>query len=362
MSKSPALTVVMANYNGGAYLPASVQSVLDQSFEDFEFIVVDDCSNAEDVEYLQSITDARFRLIRNDRNIGQTRSLNKGLDKTQGRYVARMDSDDICLPDRFAKQVAALEEDPSIHILGGQAILIDAKGIGFGHTALPEEPDELWAYSILQSPFVHSSVMMRGSLFGPLGLRYNPAFINQDFELWSRILPVYQCRNLSVPVIQYRVHSESMTTRHHEENLRFTGDVVETRLRVEGLDGLLSRADIDLMQRYLFADRRLADAQGIDRVRLGQLLLSASLKIARLRPQTRRYLELMLMRLVQSALWPNRYQNILGRFFLLCRMIGVAPAAMSRVFARAVLTVGGKVAAGQATLSTVPKSLRGRPL
>jgi glycosyltransferase involved in cell wall biosynthesis len=329
----PRVSVVMTCYNGGAHLKPAVESVLTQTLTNFEFIIVDDGSNDGSEDYLGSLNDPRIVLVRNPRNRGQTASLNIGLAQARGVYVARFDSDDICLPERLACQVRAMDEHPAVDIVGSQALLIDEEGRDFDRTRLPLSSDAVWAYSLLQSPFVHPAVMLRGDMLRRDGITYDERYINQDFELWSRLLVTHRGINLADPLIRYRVHGASMTIRHHEENLRATLEIIERRLEAEGLTGALARDDIDTLLRYFFADRRLADANGIDRVMLADRFWRFCHMISESRYIDRQFMDLAVYRIVQSGLWPNGLSGLYDRLKLLLAIFRFAPMSLSRIVA-----------------------------
>lgn len=321
----------MTCFNGGAHLEPAVESVLAQTLTDFEFIIVDDGSTDGSEDYLRSLTDARIVLICNARNKGQTASLNIGIAHAQGAYIARFDADDICTPDRLARQVAAMEAHPDVDIVGTQAVLMDETGQDFDRTRLPVSSDAVWAFSLLQCPFVHPSVMLRTDMLRRDGITFDERYINQDFELWSRLLVTHRGMNLAEPLIRYRVHGASMTIRHHEENLRATLEIIERRLAAEGLSGLLTRDEIDDLLRYFFADRQLADADGVDRVSLADRFWRFCRTISADRHIDRQFMDLSVYRIVQSGLWPSGLSGVYGRLKLLLSLALFAPLSLGRV-------------------------------
>lgn len=329
----PIISVVMANYNGEPFLRSAVESILAQTFDDFEFIVIDDCSTDKGFFYLTNIDDPRMIVIRNQRNRGQTASLNIGLAGTSGEFIARMDSDDISMPDRFERQVFFLRENPEIDIVGSQAILIDGDANEMGRTRLPEDSEGIWAYSILQSPFVHPSVMIRGSVVREEGILFDENYINQDFELWSRLLVDHRGANIRDPLIHYRIHRDNMTSRHHEKNLRATVKIIERRLNVEGLHGRLSREDIDNIIRYFLADRRLADDRDIDRLALARIYWDFCHTLFREGRAGKTFRDLIVYRVFQSGIWPKGVAQIFGRFQFFVELFAEAPGSVARLIA-----------------------------
>jgi glycosyltransferase involved in cell wall biosynthesis len=332
MANAPlCVSVVMTCFNGGAHLKPAVESVLAQTLTDFEFIIVDDASTDGSEDYLRSLDDPRVVLIRNAQNKGQTASLNIGLARARGSYIARFDADDICTSDRLARQVAAMEAHPDVDIVGSQAVLMDESSRDFDRTRLPVSSDAVWAYSLLQCPFVHPSVMLRTDMLRDGGITFDERYINQDFELWSRLLVTHRGMNLADPLIRYRVHGASMTIRHHEENLRATLDIIERRLEAEGLSSLLARDEIDDLLRYFFADRKLADANDVDRVSLADRFWRFCRTISAERNIDRQFMDLSVYRIVQSGLWPNGLSGLYGRLKLLLSLVWFAPLSLGRI-------------------------------
>jgi len=216
----PKVSVVMSVYNGERYLREAVNSILDQTFTDFEFIIVNDGSIDNTCAILESYNDSRIVLIHNQENIGLTRSLNKGLTLAQGEYVARMDADDVAIPHRFEKQVAFLEKHPEIGILGSSCWTIDTNGQGQGVYQMPTNDLQIRWTSLLANPFVHPTVMIRRDLLIQNGLKYDEAFqTTQDYELWMRVLKYTRGANLSEPLIRYRVRY-GITSKHRQAQLR----------------------------------------------------------------------------------------------------------------------------------------------
>jgi hypothetical protein len=220
MSASPCVSVVMPVFNGERYLEEAVRSILDQTFSDFEFIIIDDGSTDRTRAILKSYTDGRIKVV-DQRHRGIIASLNQGLAIARGQYVARMDSDDIAMPDRLDKQVAFLRANPEIGILGTACQLIDAHGRVL---ALRQWPlDDLgihWA-SLLSSPFGHPTVMLYREILIKNGLKYTEAFqMVEDYDLWARALNYTRGRNLREPLLQYRVHDDHITSKFREVQLR----------------------------------------------------------------------------------------------------------------------------------------------
>jgi glycosyltransferase involved in cell wall biosynthesis len=218
----PKVTVLMAVYNGDRYLRETIESILAQTFQDFEFLIINDGSRDATREMILSYDDPRIRLVDNDYNLGLTPSLNKGLKLAAGEFIARQDADDISEPERLAKQVAFLETHSEVALLGTWYKEIDAQGNLIGNGKLPCDCTQIRWDILFYCPFVHSAVMLRKStVLEQIGF-YDEAFIYaQDYDFWSRIARSLPVANLSEYLMKLRINPSSMTATygsiiHHE--------------------------------------------------------------------------------------------------------------------------------------------------
>ena len=210
---SPSVTVLMSVHNEARYLPLAVDSILAQTFGDFEFLIVDDGSTDGSWEYFAGLTDPRVRLLRNPHNLGLSRSLNAGLDAARGRYVARMDGDDVAEPGRLAAQVAFLDAHPDMGIVGSGRTLIDEEGnVVAVAQAAGDDLAVRWK-CLLGSPFAHPTVMLRRDVLERHGLRYRDVKRAEDYDLWPRLLAHARGANLPEPLLQYRLRRRGELTR-----------------------------------------------------------------------------------------------------------------------------------------------------
>lgn len=210
MDRIPEITVLMPVHNGEPHVREAAASILNQTFRDFEFLVVDDASDDRTVEILESFGDPRLRLLKSRERLRFSGALNFGLEHARGALIARMDADDIALPDRLACQRAFMQAHPDIGLSGG---LATAFGLRRGaYFRPPMTHAEIQAYLLFDSPFVHPTVMMRRELLEQHGLRFDPAFCPaDDYELWSRATRLFPVANLDRVVLRYRVHGASLT-------------------------------------------------------------------------------------------------------------------------------------------------------
>jgi len=203
------LAVIMATHNNAKRLPLAIKSILNQSFKQFKFIIVDDASIDETSQILRKIKDKRVKLITNQKHLGLTKSLNKALKQTKARYIARMDADDFSLPQRFKTQLDFLDKHPKIALLGTAAILINHQGKKIGTKHHPSDSTKLRQKILQYCPFIHPTWMIRRSVLIKVG-SYNPDFeYSQDYELALRIMAKYQTANLNQALIKYRVNTTS---------------------------------------------------------------------------------------------------------------------------------------------------------
>jgi len=220
MIQEPLVSVLMSVYNGMPYLEQAVQSILDQNFTNFEFLIVDNASNDSSRELIHGFNDPRIRLIENSNNIGPPRALNKALRLAQGTYLARMDADDVALPSRLCKQVEFMESHPDYSAIGTQRRIINQLGKPQYSPPVPATQDDLLWRILFTSPFAHSSVMMRRDIVSDSG-GYNEDLRHAaDYELWSRLLKQgSKLANLPDQLMLIRVHSETDGNTANQELL-----------------------------------------------------------------------------------------------------------------------------------------------
>ena len=214
----PSLTVLMTVYNGMPYLSKAVESILGQTYSDFELLIIDDCSTDRSQEFLCDYGDPRIRLVMNESNLGQTRSLNRGLGLVATELVARMDHDDIAHPDRLHKQVNFLDAHADIAVVGTDIRWIDAGGVVLGEKRFPRYSAVLRFAQLFRCPLVHGAATFRRQVvWNELG-GYDPAMrFSQDWELWSRGLSRYGIANIPELLTDVRVHESSATATYGPE-------------------------------------------------------------------------------------------------------------------------------------------------
>lgn len=217
MIDTPKISVLMPVYNGERYLREAIDSILGQTFPDFEFIVVNDGSTDGTVDIVRSYRDPRIRFVENETNLGLVRSLNNGVDLAEGAYLARMDCDDVSLPERLAVQAAFLDAHPSIGVCGTWARTIDEHGRIIGKVR-PLSGAAIHRLFWRPSPILHPTSMIRTKLLKES--KYSPDFPHaEDYELWLRLYARTGFRNLDRYLLHYRIHKAGIGSTKRELQL-----------------------------------------------------------------------------------------------------------------------------------------------
>src|SRR5579872_4675255 len=209
----PSISVVMSVFNGERFLRDAIESILNQSFCDFEFIIIDDGSTesiGSILDWYQK-SDPRIRVYHQE-NRGLIESLNRACGLARGKYIARMDADDIATPDRLGRQLQYMEAHPGVAVLGGAVEIIDANGKLRGNAAPPTGDDAI--RSNLQNGntvFYHPTVMMRKEVFLAVGGYREVVVDAEDFDLWTRIADKHKLANLAQVVLKYRRHPHQVS-------------------------------------------------------------------------------------------------------------------------------------------------------
>ncbi|MFX1466035.1 MAG: glycosyltransferase family 2 protein [Promethearchaeota archaeon] len=210
MINEPMISVVMAVYNSEKYVQEAVDSILKQTFKNFEFIIINDGSTDKTQEILESYNDPRI-VLTHQKHMGLTKSLNKGIALAKGKYIARQDADDISLPDRLKKQIEFLELHKDFALLGTAAQIIDIRGFYLKTIKYPTDHSSLRIAIKRSNHFWHGSVMFRRQSFFELGGYQEIFFTAQDYDLWLRFVERFKVANLSDPLYKYRLNYLSLS-------------------------------------------------------------------------------------------------------------------------------------------------------
>ncbi|CAH6803352.1 Glycosyl transferase [Vibrio chagasii] len=218
---SPLVSVVMPCYNSEDFLNDAINSILDQSYKNIEFIIIDDGSTDRSRDIITSYTDQRIVYLENEENMGLIDTLNKGCSIANGKYIARFDSDDICLKSRIELQVSYMENHTDVGMVGMYADTINEHGKIQKKKYRPQiKHDDIIKSSCVFCQFIHPTVMIRKSILDDFSLNYShKAKHAEDYFLWSQIAKVARVSNIDQVGLLYRIHSKSVSHRFNEDQV-----------------------------------------------------------------------------------------------------------------------------------------------
>ena len=225
----PKISVVMPVYNGEKYLSEAIDSILNQTFTDFEFIIINDCSTDGTEGIIKSYNDSRIVYIKNGKNMGVANSLNKGLDMATGEYIARMDADDISMPQRFEKQVKFKDKHLNIAVCGCRVEMFGALSNKNVCTIVGSE--NMKVNMLFASCLAHPTVIMKRSIFECEHFRYDVNYEGaEDYELWTRVIFKYDMDNIDEMLLKYRIHSNQVTQRYTAKDKQTYANILKAVL------------------------------------------------------------------------------------------------------------------------------------
>lgn len=234
----PQITVLLPAYNAEHTIAATIESVLAQTFEDFELLIINDGSTDGTAEIIDGFSDLRIRLVHNDGNRGLIYTLNRGIELSRGRYIARMDADDEMAPERLQKQFELLESRPEIDLCSTFITIFNESGV-IGKQNYGVSNNEIRAEMLFNSPLCHPAVMIRSEVFKQYqfdaGFKYC-----EDYELFARMLMRHQAENIPHRLLKYRVSEtsetskgESHTEERYENLTRIHSQILSTGFGIE---------------------------------------------------------------------------------------------------------------------------------
>jgi glycosyltransferase involved in cell wall biosynthesis len=219
LEQQPLISVVLPAYNAEKYISEAVQSILNQTYPNFEILIYDDGSTDKTIDVINQLTDPRIRLIKKDKNVGLVDSLNRGIEEAKGKYIARMDADDIAMPDRFFTQIKLMEEDTNIVLCGSWISFISENRIG----KQPEHHDEIAVKLITSCAFLHPTVILRRAFLVTNQLRYRTDYFPaEDYDLWCRISRRGKTYNIPEVLLKYRTHQQQVSSVLSSKQLEIT--------------------------------------------------------------------------------------------------------------------------------------------
>ncbi|MBR0487603.1 MAG: glycosyltransferase family 2 protein [Treponema sp.] len=220
MISTPLVSVIIPCYNASKYVEKAVRSIMEQTYPNLEILIANDCSTDNTLEILELLSkeDSRIKIINNEQNLKIVKTLNKLIEIATGKYIARMDADDISLPDRIEKQVLFLEKNPEYAMCGTNAWHIDDNGNIIGKTDLPLTPEKNKYFLKYYSTFYHPTIMIRSEVYKN-NLYSEDYLYAEDYELWCRLIfkNDIKCANLKEKLFKYRI-SASQTCNLHSND------------------------------------------------------------------------------------------------------------------------------------------------
>jgi len=284
----------MPVYNAAAYVTEAARSILSGSFRDLELLAINDGSTDDSEARLRSIHDPRMRIVNNPANMGLVKTLNRGLDMADSEFVARMDADDISMPERLARQLAFMAANPQVGVCG---TWVTTFGSGQKRTLFaPLTPAEIHARLFSANPISHPTVMLRRLFFVRHSLRFAAEALHaEDLDLWMRASECFPLANIPVVGLRYRMHANQIANRYADEEQQ-TVDRLRTRQLLLLLPGATD-AEIALHLTIFGVEKQLTHSE----------LVAAGRWLARLEDaneRSRRY-ELTAFRTLLAERWLN---------------------------------------------------------
>ena len=235
----------MPVYNGEKYLRDAIDSILDQTYSNFKFLIIDDGSTDNSKNIIKSYNDSRINLYVNETNLGIVKTLNKGIDLVDTEYIARMDADDISLPNRLQKQVEFMDSHPKVGVCGTWVKMIKEHKEEI--MRLPVSYEDIKAFLLFGNIIAHPSVIMRVFMLKDYNLYYNANadfFTCEDYELWQRCSMYFPIGNIPEALVMHRTHPGSIRQRNpeiHSGNIRNIHKFNLKRLNINiSIDTILS--------------------------------------------------------------------------------------------------------------------------
>lgn len=214
------ISVIMPVFNAERFLAEAIESILNQTYRDFELIIINDGSTDNSENIIMSYNDKRIKYVKNEENLKLIKTLNKGIELAHGDYIARMDSDDVSLPDRFERQINAFQKNPSIDFINGRAYDMNENGALSGKSWYgPVSPEAIRHICLFASIICHPSIMIKAALLKKYKYRDDDSVLHiEDYDLWIRLLlDGYKCFSMEQPVLKYRIVENSVCRTNGNE-------------------------------------------------------------------------------------------------------------------------------------------------
>ncbi|MDB5282007.1 MAG: glycosyl transferase family 2 [Bacteroidota bacterium] len=309
----PAITVLMPVYNAQLHLKEAIESILNQTFTDFEFLIINDGSTDNSEQIIKSYSDPRINYVKNEANIKLIATLNNGFAIAKGQYIARMDADDISLPERLAKQFAFMESHPEVSLAGTWF-----ESIGEINAPGKYESDiNLIRLKMLyQTQFCHPSVIIRKEAIKSIPVPFDPAFIHaEDYELFSQLTYHGITTNIPEVLIKYRVHAANVSIVYRDIQIENSIRIRLDNFKIIGVDATADEAvALELLAYQKYDQLR-------DKISLLESLLT---KMAFASRNNKFIAQQVLLSFVRTN-WFNLCYNLIGRSNTLNQIFHTSP-------------------------------------
>jgi glycosyltransferase involved in cell wall biosynthesis len=248
------VSVILPAYNAGPYIAEAIASILSQTYTNFELIIINDCSIDNTEEQILSFTDKRIVYTKNEENRGLIFNLNKGIELSKGKYLVRMDADDISLPDRIATQVEFMENHSEIGVSG---TWFQSFGAINSISRYEENDDAIKLQMLFHCRFCHPSVIIRKQVLTDNNFQFSTEYHHaEDYELWARIGFKTQFANIQKVLLKYRVHANSVTFKYAEIQRSNSDKVIQYLFGKIGVD--ISAEIIPLWIKFCYVEFNLS--------------------------------------------------------------------------------------------------------
>lgn len=238
----PAITVLMPVYNAGVHLREAIDSILAQTFTAFEFLIVNDGSTDKSEEIILSYNDPRIRYIKNETNLRLIATLNKGIDMATGKYIARMDADDISEPNRLQLQYDYMEKNPEVAICGSWFKMFGDRNDTVKYV---DGHNHIMAKMLYQCHFCHPSVILRKAALQSFDVKFDPFYIHaEDYDFFTRIGEKFKLGNIQQVLVHYRTHLQSVSQQN--KNIQNNKSTLIKQRLFEHAGVIATEADLEI--------------------------------------------------------------------------------------------------------------------
>ncbi len=303
------VSVILPAYNAGPYIAEAILSILNQTYTDFELIIINDCSTDNTEEVIQSILDPRIIYIKNEQNSGLIFNLNLGISLAKGKYIVRMDADDISLPTRIAEQIAFMDANPSVGICGSW---FEYYGDINGISCYESQDNDIKLQMLYNCSLCHPTVVMRRDVLIDNSLLYSKDYLHaEDYDLFVRISYVSKMSNIPKVLLRYRKHTQSVSYKYNNIQLNNSYRIIQNLFNHIGFKITLDKIPVWLKFCSAEFDLTLVEMKEVDNI--CYLLINSNNTSNYIKPDK---LKLFLANKWYNLLYNNIKNNITYNFLL----------------------------------------------